>query len=331
MTGPLDRTKRRKGIKMDEAKDQGMVGRRTEQEGSQTPSSGMMIMKMNNPVNDKPAEVIWVDLKDSLAGRRKDADPDYMRVYVDPLCELGWIPMIVLHETVEHLKMAKGISYREAHHLATQAENAYCVRHGISWDEYNNGYHLKLRKIEHRDPRPEHPVDIFNGDGEDTEKGLIDEEHRESPILSTGTVIIDNPVTHVPTEVTWIELNDGLAGRRKDCSVDRVRVYVDPLCELGWIPMILLHETVELINMAEGISYTKAHHLATQAEKAYCKEHGISWDEYNNGYHLKLRKIEHRGAKLKDPVDMFNGAGGDTEKGLIDEEGKALDIRNGDS
>jgi len=90
-----------------------------------------------------------------------------------------------------------------------------------------------------------------------------------------------------------------------------------------------VHETVELINMAKGISYTKAHHLATQAEKAYCEDHGINWDEYNEGYHLKLRKIEHRGPTLKDPEDMFNGAGGDTEKGLIDEEGKALDVHIG--
>jgi hypothetical protein len=282
----------------------------------------------SNPITNQPAEVIWAELNNHLASRRIDADIDHLSVYIDPFCELGWVPMILLHETVELIKMADGISYREAHHLATHAENSYCVEHGISLDEYHKGYHLKLRKLGKRNPRPEDPVDIFKGAGEYTEKGLIDEEHKESPVLSTGTLIMDNPVTNLPAEITWIVLNDGLAGRRKDCSVDHVRVYVDPLCEIGWIPMILVHETVELKNMAKGISYVKAHRLATKAEKTYCEENGIIWSEYNNGYHLQLQKIEHRGPTVKDPEDMFNGAGGETEKGLIDEEGKALQIQN---
>jgi hypothetical protein len=138
-----------------------------------------------------------------------------------------------------------------------------------------------------------------------------------SPLLGTGTMRINNPVTHMPTEITWIELNDGLAGRCKSCSVDRMKIYVDPLCELGWIPMIILRETVELKKMAEGMSYSKAHLLATQEEKRYCEKYKISWDEYNNGYHLKLRKIEHRNPVPKDPVDMFYGDNGETEKGLV--------------
>lgn len=147
---------------------------------------------------------------------------------------------------------------------------------------------------------------------------------KPSPLLGTGTMLMNNPVTHMPAEVTWIELCDGLAGRCKGCSVDKMKIYVDPLCELGWMPMIILHETVELKKMAEGMSYTKAHLLATQEEKKYCEKYKISWDEYNSGYHLKLRKIEHRSPMPKDPEDMFYGANGETEKGLVDIEGKTL-------
>jgi hypothetical protein len=306
---------------MDKLEDQG-IEEKTKNKNSSIPLT--RAIKMNNPVTLKPAEVIWAELKDDLGRRHKDSSLDNMKIYLDPLCELGWIPMILLHETEELMKMAEGKSYPEAHHLATRAEYKFCVDHGISLDEYNRAYHLKLKKLDKRDPKAEDPADIFNGTQGVTEKNLIDEEYKESPIYSTGTLIIDNPVTHKPTEVTWIELNDGLAGRRKDASVDNMRVYIDPLCELGWFPMVILHETVELMHMAKGMRYTEAHHLATQAEKDYCKEHRISWDEYNNGYHLALRKLEHRDPNLKDPDDMFYGDKGETEKDLIDKEGKAL-------
>ena len=92
--------------------------------------------------------------------------------------------------------------------------------------------------------------------------------------------------------------------------------------------MVILHETVELMHMAKGMRYPKAHRLATQAEEDYCKEQGISWDEYNNGYHLKLRKLEHRDPNPRNPDDMFYGYKGETEKDLIDQEGKALVIHN---
>jgi len=309
---------------MDKLNDQGIKEKRNEQKES--PIFSTCTMKIDNPVTHKPTEVIWAELKYDLAGRRKDACVDNMRIYIDPLCELGWIPMILLHETEELMKMAEGKSYPEAHHLATRAEYKFCVDHGISLDEYNKAYHLKLRRLEKRDPMPEGPADIFNGADGVTERGLIDEEYKESPILSTGTLIIDNPVTHKPTEITWVELNDGLAGRHKEASIDNMRIYIDPLCELGWFPMVTLHETVELMHMANGMSYPKAHHLATQAEKDYCKEHGISWDEYDNGYHSKLRKLEHRDPTPKDPDDMFYGDEGETEKDLIDKEGKPLVI-----
>ena len=307
---------------MDKLKDQGI------EERTEIVSSIPLIrtMKVDNPVTLKPAEVIWVELNNGLAGRRKDASVDNMKIYIDPLCELGWFPMVILHETEELMKIAEGKSYPEAHHLATRAEYKFCVDHGISLDEYNRAYHSKLRKLAKRDPKPEDPDDIFNGTEGITEKDLIDEEYKESPICSTGTLIMDNPVTLKPTEITWVELNDGLAGRRKDASVDNMKIYIDPLCELGWFPMVILHETVELKHMAKGMRYPEAHHLATQAEKDYCREHGISWDEYNNGYHLALRKLEHRDPNLKDPDDMFYGDKGETEKDLIDKEGKALVI-----
>jgi hypothetical protein len=312
---------------MGKLKDQGMEEKRIEH--TESPIHSTRTMKMNNPVTLMPTEVIWAELKDDLAGRHKDSSIDNMRIYIDPLCDLGWVPMLLLHETEELMKMAEGKSYPEAHHLATRAEYKFCVDHGISLDEYNRAYHSKLRKLKKRDPAPENPVDIFNGVDGITEEGLIDEEYKESPILSTGTLIVDNPITHKPAEITWVELNDGLAGRRKNASVDDMRIYIDPLCELGWFPMVILHETIELMHMAKGTSYTKAHHLATQAEKDYCKEHGVSWDEYNNGYHLMLRKLEHRDPVPKDPDDMFYGDQGESEKDLIDEEGKALVIHDG--
>lgn len=126
---------------------------------------------------------------------------------------------------------------------------------------------------------------------------------------------IINPINKKPVEIRVVELGDGIAGRTKQSTLDKMVVYMDPLVPEAMYRSIVVHEYVELKRLLDGDTYKTAHEDATRAEKTCATKNGADWDAYNRNYLRLLRRVERRGAT--NPPDIFEGEEGErpTEKG----------------
>lgn len=128
-----------------------------------------------------------------------------------------------------------------------------------------------------------------------------------------------------PVEIRVAEMNDGIAGRTKDSTLEKMTVYMDPLVPEAMYRSIVVHEYTELRDMLKGDSYQTAHRNATKNEKTCAERHGADWAAYNRNYIKLLRRVERRGGT--NPADLFEGEQGErpVEKVTRDENGRCHD------
>jgi len=69
---------------------------------------------------------------------------------------------------------------------------------------------------------------------------------------------------------------------------------------LEWISLVILHEQTEMKFRNKGLSYEKAHHIATKTEMKFAKKHHINWKEYMKmvNWIYRKEKIHRRSSKI---------------------------------
>jgi hypothetical protein len=120
-------------------------------------------------------------------------------------------------------------------------------------------------------------------------------------------ITITNPLTGKDVKVRLAKLNDGIAGRTKDSTYDKMTIIVDPIVPRWYYPFLAVHEAAELKFETEGHKYPGAHEMATKIEKEYVEKTGKNYEKYNDTYHKLLKQIENRSPKPKDPSDIYHG------------------------
>lgn len=118
-------------------------------------------------------------------------------------------------------------------------------------------------------------------------------------------VEIINPITKKPVTVRVAKLNDGIAGRTKDSTLDDLTVYVDPSVPEAMFRSLVVHEYVELKYILKGDDYSTAHENATKAEKTCATKHGANWESYNRNYLKLLNFVEKREPLPANPADLY--------------------------
>jgi hypothetical protein len=133
---------------------------------------------------------------------------------------------------------------------------------------------------------------------------------------------ITNPINGKTVEVRIAPLVDGIAGRVRDCSIDSLVIYIDPIVPESMYTTLVIHEYIEFKRLINGDKWAVAHQDANEIERVWVEHFGADWSAYNRNYIKLLRAIENRHPRPQDPDDMFRGESGEkvpierhTEKG----------------